>query len=118
MHIGASPRRSAPRRGYDGFVAAARRPHCARTRSTSRSPASDAECRIDGAFVVSGREEANIVTTIDHAAPGGETRELIKGVAAGRAHGAFQGKIIVRREAQKTDAHQLSRNLILGRRAP
>jgi Fe-S cluster assembly protein SufD len=76
-----------------------------------------AECRYDGAFVVSGREEANIVTTIDHAAVGGTTSELIKGVAAGRGHGAFQGKIIVREGAQQTDARQTSRNLILGRRA-
>ena len=76
-----------------------------------------ARCEIDGGFVVSGRDEANIVTTIDHAKPRGETRELVKGVAAGRAHGAFQGRIIVRPDAQKTDAHQLSRNLILGERA-
>jgi Fe-S cluster assembly protein SufD len=76
-----------------------------------------AECRIDGAFVVSGQEEANVVTTIDHAAVGGTTRELIKGVAAGRGHGAFQGKIIVREGAQQTDARQTSRNIILGRRA-
>jgi Fe-S cluster assembly protein SufD len=76
-----------------------------------------AECRYDGAFIVSGREEANIVTAIDHAAVGGTTTELIKGVAAGRAHGAFQGKIIVREGAQQTDARQTSRNLILGRRA-
>jgi Fe-S cluster assembly protein SufD len=77
----------------------------------------DAACRIDGAFVVSGREEANIVTTIDHRLPGGTTRELVKGVAAGRGHGAFQGKIAVREGAQQTDARQTSRNLILGRRA-
>jgi Fe-S cluster assembly protein SufD len=76
-----------------------------------------AECRLDGAFLVSGREEANIVTTVDHSAVGGTTSELIKGVAAGRAHGAFQGKIIVREGAQQTDAKQTSRNLILGRRA-
>ncbi len=76
-----------------------------------------AQCRIDGAFVVSGREEANIVTAIDHAAVGGTTQELIKGVAAGRGHGAFQGKINVREGAQQTDARQTSRNLILGRRA-
>jgi Fe-S cluster assembly protein SufD len=76
-----------------------------------------AECRYDGAFVVSGREEANIVTAIDHAAVGGTTTELIKGVAAGRGHGAFQGKIVVREGAQQTDARQTSRNLILGRRA-
>ncbi len=77
----------------------------------------DAECRIDGAFVISGQEEANVVTTIDHQLPGGTTRELVKGVAAGRGHGAFQGKITVREGAQQTDARQTSRNLILGRRA-
>jgi Fe-S cluster assembly protein SufD len=74
-------------------------------------------CGLDGAFIVSGRDEANIVTTVDHAAPGGETRELIKGVGAGRGHGAFQGRIIVRPGAQKTDAQQTSRNLIIGDRA-
>jgi Fe-S cluster assembly protein SufD len=77
----------------------------------------NAECRYDGAFVVSGSEEANIVTAVDHQAVGGTTSELIKGVAAGRGHGAFQGKIIVREGAQQTDARQTSRNLILGRRA-
>ncbi len=76
-----------------------------------------ARCQLDGAFVVSGSDEANIVTAVDHAAPGGQTRELIKGVAAGRGHGAFQGRIVVREDAQQTDAHQLSRNLIIGQRA-
>ncbi len=47
----------------------------------------------------------------------GETREIFKGVAAGRAHGAFQGRITVRPGAQKVDAHMLSRNLLLGARA-
>ena len=74
-------------------------------------------CALNGAFVLSGRQEANIVTTIDHAAPGGETREVFNGVAAGRAHGAFQGRITVRPGAQKVDAHQLNRNLVLSPRA-
>jgi Fe-S cluster assembly protein SufD len=77
----------------------------------------NASCRINGAYLISGREEANIVTSIEHAAIGGATTELIKGVAAGRAHGAFQGRIVVREGAQQTDARQTSRNLILGRRA-
>ena len=76
-----------------------------------------ASCEINGGFLVHGSDEANIVTNIDHAAAGGRTNELIKGVAAGRGHGAFQGSIRVREQAQKTDAHQLSRNLIIGRRA-
>ena len=81
-----------------------------------RSEGEAAHCGLDGAFLLAGRQEANIVTTVDHRRDG-ETRELFKGVAAGRAHGAFQGRITVAPGAQKTDAHQLSRNLMLGRRA-
>ncbi|TMJ42710.1 MAG: Fe-S cluster assembly protein SufD [Alphaproteobacteria bacterium] len=82
-----------------------------------RSEGEATQCALHGAFVLSGRQEANIVTGVDHVAPGGETREIFKGVAAGRAHGAFQGRITVRPGAQKVDAHQLSRNLVLGARA-
>jgi Fe-S cluster assembly protein SufD len=91
--------------------------HTVRHEANVRMTGDNARCRIDGAFIVTGGDEANIVTEIDHAAPGGQTRELVKGVAAGRGHGAFQGRIIVREDAQKTDAHQLSRNLIIGQRA-
>jgi Fe-S cluster assembly protein SufD len=74
-------------------------------------------CGLYGAFLASRQQQANIVTTVDHLAERGETREVFKGVAAGRAHGAFQGRITVRPGAQKVDAHMLSRNLLLGRRA-
>ena len=88
-----------------------------RHEATVRSDGEATHCALHGAFVLSGRQEGNIVTTVDHAAPGGQTREIFKGVAAGRAHGAFQGRIIVRRDAQKVDAHQLSQNLVLSPRA-
>ena len=88
-----------------------------RHEATVRSEGERSHCELNGAFLLSGRQEANILTTVDHAAPGGETREVFKGVATGRAHGAFQGRITVRPGAQKTDAHQLSRNLVLGPRA-
>jgi Fe-S cluster assembly protein SufD len=88
-----------------------------RHEATVRTEGEATHCALHGAFLLSGRQEANIVTTVDHAAPGGETREVFKGVAAGRAHGAFQGRITVRPGAQKVDAHQLSRNLVLGPRA-
>lgn len=88
-----------------------------RHEATVRSDGERSRCDLNGAFLLSGRQEANILTTVDHMAPGGETRETFKGVAAGRAHGAFQGRITVRPGAQKVDAHQLSRNLVLGRRA-
>jgi Fe-S cluster assembly protein SufD len=82
-----------------------------------RSEGEASRCALGGAFLLSGRQEANILTIVDHAAPRGETRELFHGVATGRAHGAFQGCITVRPGAQKVDAHQLSRNLVLSRRA-
>ena len=88
-----------------------------RHEATVRSEGEKSRCDLNGAFLLSGRQEANILTTVDHVAPGGETRETFKGVAAGRAHGAFQGRITVRPGAQKVDAHQLSRNLVLGPRA-
>ena len=82
-----------------------------------RSAGEGAFCGLYGGFVASGRQQANLVTTVDHMAERGETREIFKGVAAGRAHGAFQGRITVRPGAQKVDAHMLSRNLLLGTRA-
>jgi Fe-S cluster assembly protein SufD len=81
------------------------------------SEGESSRCDLNGAFLLSGRQEANVLTTVDHAAPGGETRENFRGVATGRAHGAFQGRITVRPGAQKVDAHQLSRNLVLSPRA-
>ncbi len=74
-------------------------------------------CGLSGAFLASDHQQANIVTTVDHTAPGGETREVFKGVASGHAHGAFQGRITVRPGAQKVDAQMVSRNLLLGRHA-
>jgi Fe-S cluster assembly protein SufD len=74
-------------------------------------------CAVGGAYLLRGRQEATIATLIDHAAPGSETREVFKGVVDERAHGVFQGKIQVRREAQQTNAHQLNKNLLLSARA-
>ncbi len=76
-----------------------------------------AHCGLGGAYLLRGRQEATIATLVDHAAPGSETREVFKGVVEDRAHGVFQGKIQVRREAQQTNAHQLNKNLLLRPRA-
>ncbi len=54
---------------------------------------------------------------IDHAAPGSRSRQTFKGVLDGAARGVFQGKVLVRPAAQKTDAHQLNRNLLLSPKA-
>jgi len=76
-----------------------------------------AACGLFGATLLRGDQEGTIATVVDHAAPRCVTREYYKSVAADRAHGVFLGTIGVRPHAQKTDANQLSKNLLLGARA-
>jgi Fe-S cluster assembly protein SufD len=52
-------------------------------------------------------------TSIDHAAPGCTSHELYKSVLDGRSRGVFNGKIFVRKDAQKTDAKQTNKTLLL-----
>jgi Fe-S cluster assembly protein SufD len=68
---------------------------------------------LSGAFLARGSEHIDTTLVVDHAVPGCESRELFKGVLDGRAHGIFQGKIIVRPDAQKTDGKQMSQALML-----
>ena len=76
-----------------------------------------AACGLFGATLLRGDQEGTIATVVDHAAPRCVTREYYKSVAADRAHGVFLGTVGVRPHAQKTDANQLSKNLLLGARA-
>ncbi|HEV7369120.1 Fe-S cluster assembly protein SufD [Arenibaculum sp.] len=74
---------------------------------------SGTECRLSGAYMVSGTQHADTTTVIDHAVPRCTSREVYKGVIDGAARAVFQGKIIVRPDAQKTDGYQLNRALLL-----
>jgi Fe-S cluster assembly protein SufD len=73
----------------------------------------DALCRIDGAYLLSGTAHADATTRITHKGPGGTTRELFKGAVKDKARGVFQGKILVERAAQQTDARQNHHALML-----
>ncbi len=79
--------------------------------------AEGAECALYGLFVGDGSQHLDNFTVIDHATPHGVSRELYKGILDGRARGVFHGKIIVRPKAQKTDAFQTNRNLLLSKEA-
>lgn len=72
-----------------------------------------AVCRLDGLYVAAGGQIVDHYTWVEHAAPGGTSRELFKGVLSGEAHGVFSGRILVRPGAQATDARQANRNLLL-----
>jgi Fe-S cluster assembly protein SufD len=76
-----------------------------------------AECSLDGLYVGSGAEFVDNHTAIDHAVPHGTSRELYKGVLGGRARAVFNGKVIVRPNAQRSDAQQTNKNLLLSRTA-
>ncbi len=75
------------------------------------------ECILDGLFVGAGSQHLDTHTTIVHVAPHTTSREVYKGVLDGRARGVFHGRIVVRPGAQKTDAMQTNKNLLLSRDA-
>jgi len=71
------------------------------------------ECTLDGLYMVAGRQHVDNHTRIDHVKPHCSSRELYKGVLGGRSKGVFNGKIYVHKDAQKTDAKQTNKNLLL-----
>jgi len=75
--------------------------------------ASGAECILNGLFMANGSRHVDNQTTIDHAEPHGTSHELYKGILDGSSRGVFNGKIIVRPNAQKTNARQSNPNLLL-----
>jgi Fe-S cluster assembly protein SufD len=72
-----------------------------------------AEVELNGIYLAGAGGHADLTSTIAHKARGGVTRQLIKGVARKGGRGVFQGKILVERGAQKTDARQYHHGLLL-----
>jgi Fe-S cluster assembly protein SufD len=72
-----------------------------------------AECTLNGLYVATGDSLVDTHTTIDHAMPHCPSHEVYKGILGGRARAVFNGKILVRQDAQKTDAKQTNRALLL-----
>jgi Fe-S cluster assembly protein SufD len=68
---------------------------------------------LHGLYLPSAAQRHDNVTTVEHAASGGSSRQLFKGVIDGHAQGSFSGRIIVRPDTQATDAHQTTRSLLL-----
>lgn len=73
----------------------------------------NAKLQLNGTTMLRGRQHADTTLVVDHAVPNGESRELFKTVVDGEAQGVFQGKIIVRPHAQKTDGQMASNALLL-----
>ncbi|MFG1478099.1 Fe-S cluster assembly protein SufD [Xanthobacter sp. V4C-4] len=73
----------------------------------------DSHMGVRGASLLSGKRHGDVTLFVDHAVARCESRELFKTVLADAARGVFQGKIIVRPDAQKTDGRMMSQALLL-----
>jgi Fe-S cluster assembly protein SufD len=71
------------------------------------------ECLINGLFVGEGRQHLDNYMYVEHAKPHCSSRQFYNGILDGHAHGVFHGRIVVHKDAQKTDAKQTNRNLLL-----
>lgn len=76
-----------------------------------------AQAVMDGLALIGGRQLADTHTMLDHATPHGRSRQLHKTIAGDGAHAVFNGKIVVRPDAQQIDSAQESRNLLLSDKA-
>jgi Fe-S cluster assembly protein SufD len=71
------------------------------------------ECTLNGLYMAAGKQHLDNRTVIDHQSPRCTSRELYKGVLDGQSRGVFSGRVLVREDAQKTDASQANKNLLL-----
>jgi len=71
------------------------------------------EASLDGLYLADGVQQADTHLTVRHARPDCSSHQLYKGILAGSARAVFNGRIIVDQDAQKTDANQSNRNLLL-----
>jgi Fe-S cluster assembly protein SufD len=86
-------------------------------RMETRLAGEGADARVTGAYATHGRQHIDFDTTQEHAAPHTTSDLAFRGVLQGRSSAVWKGNIIVDPGAQKTDAFQESRNLLISKRA-
>ncbi len=72
-----------------------------------------ADCTMNGVYLADGERLMDTHTSLDHAMPHGTSHEVYKGILTGKSKAVFNGRIIVQLDAQKTDAKQTNRALLL-----
>lgn len=78
---------------------------------------SGSTCSLDGLYLAEGRQHVDHQVRVEHLAPHASSHQLFKGIMDGRSRAVFNGRIVVAQDAQKTDATQANRNLLLSRDA-
>jgi Fe-S cluster assembly protein SufD len=79
--------------------------------------AEGSQCALNGLYLAAGRQHLDNTTFIDHLKPRCTSRELYKGIVGDNASAIFSGRVLVRPDAQKTDASQTNKNLLLSQEA-
>ncbi|HEY0898461.1 MAG TPA: SufD family Fe-S cluster assembly protein, partial [Sphingobacteriaceae bacterium] len=82
-----------------------------------RLKGSGTQTNLWGSYVTSGRQHVDNHTVVDHQQPHCNSSELYKGIMTDRSHAVFNGKVIVRPDAQKTNAFQQNNNILLSDQA-
>jgi Fe-S cluster assembly protein SufD len=88
-----------------------------RTETRVAHPGEGAAVRLDGVYLLADQRHADITTVVTHAGMDGTTDQLTKGVVRDQGRGVFQGRIVVRPGADKTDARMGHHALVLSDRA-
>jgi Fe-S cluster assembly protein SufD len=84
-----------------------------RSELRSRHSGEEATLSASGLYMADGHRVTDAFTWVEHAAPRCSTSEDYKGILDGHARGIFAGRIVVKQDAQKTDARQMNSNLLL-----
>ena len=71
------------------------------------------DCILNGLYLMDGKQHLDNHTEIEHVKPRTTSLELYKGILSGSARAVFDGKILVHKDAQKTDSKQTNKNLLL-----
>ncbi|WP_426433981.1 Fe-S cluster assembly protein SufD [Bradyrhizobium genosp. P] len=87
--------------------------HVSRYQPTVTCAGEGSKVETNGVNLINGKQHADTTLFMDHAVPHCDSREIFRAVVDDRAHSVFQGRIIVRPHAQKTDAKMMTRALLL-----
>ena len=79
----------------------------------ARLDAEGIHCTLNGLYMARGTQHVDHQMRVDHVKPNCHSYELFKGILEGRSRAVFNGRIYVHQDAQKTDAKQSNRNLLL-----
>jgi Fe-S cluster assembly protein SufD len=112
VHIATLHARMERDAAYDGFTLTTGA-RLSRNEAALQLAGPGAECHLNGAYLMRGRQHCDNTSVIDHLMPRTTSREVFKGVIDDHARAVFQGRIVVHPDAQQSNGHQLSKALLL-----